>query len=52
MNVPANLGPAITLLPRISKHFHVVTMKFKRRLQYKTSYLMDYINPKKVMTAF
>jgi len=51
VNVSANVGPAIKLLPRIPKDYHVVTIKFKRKLQYKTAYLTDYVHPEKVMTA-
>ena len=51
VNVPANLGGAITLLPRIPSNMHIVTMEFKRRLQYKTNYLKDFIHPQQVMAA-
>jgi hypothetical protein len=52
VNIPADLGPACTLLPRIPTTAHMVTIKFKRRIKYKHSYIHDTIDVKKVMAAF
>ena len=51
MNVPANLGPACCLLPRIPSDAHIISLKLKRKLEYKQAYLHDTIQPQKVITA-
>ena len=37
VNVPADLGPACTLLPRLPADAYIVSLKLKRKLEYKTS---------------
>ena len=51
VNVPADLGPAFCLLPRIPTDAHIISLKLKRKLQYKQAYLHDTICPEKVITA-
>ena len=48
VNVPADLGPACTLLPRLPADAHIVSLKLKRKLEYKQAYLHDVIHPEKV----
>ena len=51
VNIPADLGPACSLLPRIPTDAHIISLKLKRKLQYKQAYLHDTIRPEKVITA-
>ena len=51
VNVPADLGPACNLLPRIPTNAHIISLKLKRKLEYKQAYLHDTIRPEKVITA-
>ena len=51
VNVPADLGPACTLLPRLPADAHIVSLKLKRKLEYKQAYLHDVIRPEKVISA-
>ena len=51
VNVPADLGPASTLLPRLPADAHIVSLKLKRKLEYKQAYLHDVICPEKVISA-
>ena len=51
VNVPADLGPACTLLPRIPSDAHLISLKLKRKLEYRQAYLHDTIRPEKVLTA-
>ena len=51
VNVPADLGPACNLLPRLPADAHIVSLKLKRKLEYKQAYLHDTIRPEKVITA-
>ena len=47
VNVPADLGPACNLLPRLPPDAHIVSLKLKRKLEYKQAYLHDTIRPEK-----
>ena len=51
VNVPADLGPVCNLLLRLSPDAHIVSLKLKRKLEYKQAYLPDTICPEKVITA-
>ena len=51
VNVPADLGPACNLLPRLPADAHIVSLKLKRKLEYKQAYLHNTICPEKVITA-
>ena len=51
INIPADLGPACNLLPRIPTDAHIISLKLKRKLEYKQAYLHDTIHPEKVITA-
>ena len=51
VNVLADLGPACCLLPRIPSDAHIISLKLKRKLEYKQAYLHDTIRPEKVITA-
>ena len=43
VDVPADLGPACTLLPRIPTEAHIISLKLKRKLEYRQAYLHDTI---------
>ena len=47
VNVPADLGPACNLLPRLPADAHIVSLKLKRKLEYKQAYLHDTIRPER-----
>ena len=49
VNVPADLGPACNLLPRIPADAHIISLKLKRKLQYKQGYLHDTIQPENIL---
>ena len=51
VNIPADLGPPCNLLPRLPPDTHIVSLKLKRKLEYKQAYLHDTIRPEKVITA-
>ena len=51
VNVPADLGPACQLLPKIPSDAYIISLKLKRKLEYKQAYLHDTIHPEKVLTA-
>ena len=51
VNVPADLGPACNLLPRIPDDAHIISLKLKRKLEYRQAYSFDTIRPEKVITA-
>ena len=51
VNVPTDLGPACTLLPRIPTEAHIISLKLKRKLEYRQAYLHDTIRPEKVISA-
>ena len=51
VNVPADLGPACNLLARLPADAHIVSLKLKRKLEYKQAYLHDTVHPEKVITA-
>ena len=39
------------MLPRIPTDAHIISLKLKRKLEYKQAYLHDTIQPEKVITA-
>ena len=43
VNVSADLGPACQLLPRIPTDAHIISLKSKRKPEYKQAYLHDTI---------
>ena len=51
VNVPADLGPACNLLPRILADVHIISLKLKRKLEYKQAYLHDTIQPENIIIA-
>ena len=51
VNIPTNLTPACTLLPRLPSQAQMVPMKLKRKLCYKGHYMYQYVRPAKVLTA-
>ena len=51
VNVPADLGPACDLLPHIPDDAHIISLKLKRKLEYKQVYIHDTVRPEKVLTA-
>ena len=51
VNVPANLEPICSILPRLPEEMKTVLVKLKRRLHYDSSYMYDYIRPQVVMRA-
>ena len=50
-NVPADLRPACNLLPRIPADVHIISLKLKRKLEYKQAYLHDTIWSEKGLIA-
>lgn len=50
VNVPADLGPACSLLPWNPEDSHILCLKLKRNLEYKQAYLFDTVRPEKVLS--
>ena len=51
VNVPTDLTPVCTLLPRLPSQTQMVPMKLKRKLCCKGHYMYQYIRPAKVLAA-
>jgi hypothetical protein len=51
INVPTDLTPVCTLLPRLPSEIQMVPMKLKRKLCYKGHYMYQYVRPAKVLAA-
>ena len=51
VNIPADLRPACNFLPRIPADTHIISLKLKRKVEYKQAYLHDTIQPEKVLIA-
>ena len=51
VNVPTDLTPVCTLLPRLPSQLQMVPMKLKRKLCYKGHYMFQYVRPAKVLAA-
>ena len=51
VNVPTDLSPICSLLPRLPSQTQITPMKLKRRLHYKGYYMYDYVRPEKVLRA-
>ena len=51
VNVPTDLTPVCTLLPRLPSQAQMVPMKLKRKLCYKGHYMYQYVRPEKVLAA-
>lgn len=51
VNVPTDLTPVCTLLPRLPSQAEMVPMKLKRKLCYKGHYMYQYVRPEKVLAA-
>ena len=51
VNVPTDLTPICTLLPRLPSQTQMVPMKLKRKLCYKGQYMYQYVRPAKVLEA-
>ena len=51
VNVPTDLKPIRTLLPRLPSQVQVVPMKLKRKLCYKGHFMYQYVRPAKVLAA-
>jgi DNA replication protein DnaC len=51
VNVPTDLTPVCTLLPRLPSQAQMVPMKLKRKLCYKGHYMYQYVRPVKVLAA-
>ena len=51
VNVPTDLTPVCTLLPRLPSQTQMVPMKLKRKLCYKGHYMYQYVRPAKVLAA-
>ena len=49
VNVPTDLTPVCTLLPRLPSQAQMVPMKLKRKLCYKGHYMYQYVRPAKVL---
>ena len=50
VNVPINLMPVCTLLPRLPSQARMVPMKLKRKLCYRGKYVSVCIRPAKVLS--
>lgn len=51
VNVPTDLTPVCTLLPRLPSQAQMVPMKLKRKLCYKGHYMYQYVRPAKILAA-
>ena len=51
VNVPADFGPPCKLLPRIPAEAHIISLKLKRKLEYRQAYIHDTIQTEKVISA-
>ena len=51
VNVPVDIVPTITMLPRTMEDSHIIAIKFKRRKQYKKNEFKENIRPKAVWIA-
>ena len=51
VNIPTDLTPMCTLLPRLPSQAQMVPMKLKRKLCYKGHYMYQYVRPTKVLAA-
>jgi hypothetical protein len=51
VNVPTDLTPVCTLLPRLPSQNQMVPMKLKRKLCYKGHYMYQFVRPAKVLAA-
>ena len=51
VNVPTDLTPVCTLLPRLPSQMQMVPVKLKRKLCYKGHYMFQYVRPVKVLAA-
>ena len=51
VNVPCNVAPIVTSLPRLLSDSATIPIKFKRKLQYKSDYQFQNVRPNKVIHA-
>ena len=51
VNVPATMEPIVEILPRLPKDLKMIMLKLKRKLQYKSHHIFDFIRPQRVMMA-
>ena len=51
VNVPADLHPVCSLLPRLPSESQIVPFKLKRKLCYKGHYMYEFVRPKKILEA-
>ena len=51
VNIPTNLDPVCSLLPRLPSQTQILSMKLKRKLCYRRYYMYDYVRPDKIMAA-
>ena len=51
VNVPVDIAPTVNTLPRSLNDFETVTIKFKRKKQYKKCEFKENIRPMAVWTA-
>ncbi len=51
VNVPTNLKPVCTVLPRLPSQSEMVPMKLKRKMSYKGHYMYEYVRPAKILAA-
>ena len=49
VNVPTDLNPVCSLLPRLPSQTQMVPMKLKGKLCYKGHYMYEYVQPQKVL---
>ena len=51
VNVPTTLKSICRVLPRVPEEMHLILLKLKRRLEYPSHHLYDFIRPKHVMRS-
>ena len=51
VNVPTDLDTVCEQFPRLPNECQIISLKLKRKLEYKTAYMHDYVHPGKVVAA-
>ena len=51
VNVPSSLEQITTILPRMPEDIHLILLKLKRKLKFKSHHIFDFIRPHKVTAA-
>ena len=51
VNVPTDLDTVCEQFPRLPNECQIISLKLKRKLEYRKAYIFDYVHPEKVITA-